>query len=126
MSEKYTPTVAIIGRPNTGKSTLFNALIGERKAIVSDLARTTRDSLVQRIEGDQYQFYIVDTAGLTDAEGDNLEQEIQTQAEIALENADILILLMDGKAELTSDDHRICEMLRKSKKPVLFYCINSS
>ena len=114
------PTVAIIGRPNTGKSTLFNALIGERRAIVSDLARTTRDSLIKRIEGEFFQFYLVDTAGLTDADGDSLEAEIQTQAHVALANADVLLFLVDGKAEITSDDQKICDLLRRSTKPVLF------
>lgn len=113
-------TVAIIGRPNTGKSTLFNAFIGERRSIVSDIAGTTRDSLVERVWGEKYSYYLVDTAGLTDAQGDSLELEIQTQAAIALEKADLLIFVVDGKTDPTSDDYALVERLRKSPKPVLF------
>lgn len=114
------PTVAIIGRPNTGKSTLFNAFIGERRSIISDIAGTTRDSLVERVWGDKYSYYLVDTAGLTDAEGDTLELEIQAQAELAIEKADLLIFVVDGKTDPTSDDYALVEKLRKSPKPVIF------
>lgn len=118
--KKGLATVAIIGRPNTGKSTLFNRYIGERRSIESGIAGTTRDSLIEKTEGESHEFFLVDTAGLTNPEGDSLEERIQVQAEVAGENADILIFLVDGLAPLTQDDYTIAEKLRKSQKPVLF------
>lgn len=121
------PTVALIGRPNVGKSTLFNALLGERRSIVSDVSGTTRDSLLARIDPtdqfgdseDMISYYLVDTAGLTNTKGETLEDEMRKQTEIALEKADLVILLLDGKAEITADDEDIIQTLRKGKKPVL-------
>ena len=117
------PIVAIIGRPNVGKSTLFNAFVGERRAIVCPIAGTTRDTLTERIHGDMYDFLLVDTAGLTDDGGDSLEAEIQKQAEIALAQADIVVFLLDGRTELTRDDFDLAKRMRESKTPVLF-CVN--
>lgn len=117
---KNLPVVAIIGRPNVGKSTLFNTFAGERRAIVSNIAGTTRDSLTERVRGEMYEFILVDTAGLTDDGGDNLEAEIQQQAELALENADVVIFMVDGRAELTKDDLDLAKRMRKSKTPVVF------
>jgi len=114
------PTIAIIGRPNTGKSTLFNRFIGEQRSIESDIAGTTRDSLIEKVTLEKYSFFLVDTAGLTDSQGDSLEDEIQSQAELALENADMLLFLVDARSELTQDDYRLAERLRKGKKPLLF------
>jgi GTP-binding protein len=114
------PTVAVVGRPNVGKSTLFNAMVGRRKSIVSDISGTTRDSVVERVRGDIGQYWLVDTAGLTNAKGTDLEDEIQTQATIALEHADMLLFLVDGRREMTADDLEIVAKLRKSKKPLLF------
>ncbi len=115
------PLVTIIGRPNVGKSTLFNALAGKRKAIVSDISGTTRDSLTERIDNqEQCPFLLVDTAGLTDDQGENLEKEIQTQASISIEKANLILFVVDGKKELTLDDQLIIERLRKSKVPTVF------
>ncbi|MCF7917409.1 ribosome biogenesis GTPase Der [Candidatus Gracilibacteria bacterium] len=114
------PIIAIIGRPNVGKSTVFNCFLKQRKAIVSDIPGTTRDSLMERIQGENFTYWLVDTAGLTNARGDSLEKEIQLQAKLALENADMIIFLVDGKKELTADDEHIVSILRKSKKPVIF------
>jgi len=115
-----TPIVAIIGRPNVGKSTLFNALVKSQKAIVSDISGTTRDSLMEKvIFQDKIAFWLVDTAGLTNEKGENLEQEIQAQVKIAMENADVILFLIDGKKELTADDFYVVEKLRKSNLAVI-------
>jgi GTP-binding protein len=121
--EKNLPIVAIIGRPNVGKSTLFNTFVGERKAIVSNIAGTTRDAITARVHGDLYDFLLVDTAGLTDDEGDSLEAEIQQQAELSLAQADLVIFMLDGRAELTKDDLDLAQRMRRSKTPVIF-CMN--
>ncbi len=120
---KNLPIVAIIGRPNVGKSTLFNTFVGERRAIVSNIAGTTRDAITERVHGDLYDFLLVDTAGLTDDEGDSLEAEIQQQAELALSQADIVVFMLDGRAELTKDDLELAKRMRESKTPVIF-CMN--
>lgn len=120
MAENFAmPTVAIIGRPNVGKSTLFNAFIGKRKAIVSDIPGTTRDSLVEKIShlGD-ISYFLVDTAGLSDFGDNALENEIQVQAEVALENADCIMWVLDNKANLTQDDYEIADKLRAHHQKV--------
>ena len=114
------PAVALIGRPNTGKSTLFNTLVGKRKSIISEVSGTTRDAIVEKKSGEKLDYMLVDTAGLTNASGEPLEETIQTQAQVALENADLLLFLVDAKAELTQDDFWVAEKLRKGKKPFLF------
>lgn len=113
------PTVAIVGRPNVGKSTLFNAVVGRRQAIVSDIAGTTRDSVVQRVNGERHNYLLVDTAGLTNAKGDTLEMSMQEQALTALEHADVLMLVLDAKALLTQDDRSVTDKIRRTKKPVV-------
>ncbi len=114
-------TVAIIGRPNVGKSTLFNALIGTRKAIVSDIPHTTRDSVTEKISTENFDFWLVDTAGLSDhQERNELEDEIQSQARVAIKNADVILFIIDGRAELTSDDLDIADQMRRSKTPTIF------
>ncbi len=119
--KKETPIVAIIGRPNVGKSTLFNSFIGERRAIVSEFAGTTRDSLmVKIIDLGEIPFWLVDTAGLSDFGENTLENEIQLQVEISMENADLILWIVDGKEELTQDDYLVAEKLRKGNTPVIF------
>ncbi len=118
------PIVAIVGRPNVGKSTLFNAIIGQRKSIVSDIAGTTRDSVMEKVEDlGEIPFWLVDTAGLSDFGDNSLEEEIQTQARVAIENADCIIWVVDGKGELTQDDYDVAEILRTQSKKVIF-CAN--
>ncbi|MCF7831102.1 ribosome biogenesis GTPase Der [Candidatus Gracilibacteria bacterium] len=114
------PIVAIIGRPNVGKSTLFNCLVKAKRAIISPIPGTTRDSLMEKIKGDKTSYYIVDTAGLTNNQGDSLENEIQTQVELSITRANLIVFLVDGKKELTQDDEDIVQKLRKSRIPVLF------
>ncbi len=114
------PLITIIGRPNVGKSTLFNCFAKSQKAIVSDIPGTTRDTAMEKIEGDNYDYWLVDTAGLRNEKGETLEEEIQTQAKLALENADIILFLIDGKAPITLEDQNIITQLRKSQTPVIF------
>jgi len=117
----HLPTVTIIGRPNVGKSTLFNAFLGRRQSIVSDIPGTTRDSLVEKVTDiGETPFFLVDTAGLTNAKGDSLEDEIQMQAEVALSQSDLILWVVDGKAPLTQDDHDIAQKLRRHQTPILF------
>lgn len=119
--KKDLPVVAIIGRPNVGKSTLFNTFLGERRSIVSDIPGTTRDSLMEKITDlGKVAYWLVDTAGLSDFGDNNLENEIQLQAEIAIKNADLILWVVDGRAELTTDDYEIAQKMRKNKTPLVF------
>lgn len=115
-----TPVVAIVGRPNVGKSSLFNALIGNAKAIVSDIAGTTRDSVMHKVEGEAVDYWLVDTAGLTNVKGESLEEEIQLQVKSSLEHADMILFVVDSRKPPTLDDEEIIQLLRRSKKPILF------
>ena len=129
-TNKELATIAIIGRPNVGKSTLFNLFLGERKSIVSAISGTTRDNLIAKVNSNPrthqglYNFFLVDTAGLTDEKGDSLEEEIQKQSELAQENADVILFLVDGRKDLTADDYAIAEKLRKNKKVPVIFCAN--
>jgi len=115
------PVVAIVGRPNVGKSTLFNSLVGDRRAIVSDIAGTTRDSVTEKIDNlGAITYWAVDTAGLSDFGENSLETAIQMQAELAIQNADLVMWMVDAKQELTQDDYDIADKLRRVSKKVLF------
>ncbi len=113
------PTVAIIGRPNVGKSTLFNRLLGSRRAIVSEEAGTTRDRHFGDVEWGGRRFYLVDTGGLLPDSVDSMEKAIRDQVEIALQEADVLLFLGDGQEGLNPVDLAIAERLRHSRRPVL-------
>lgn len=112
------PTVAIIGRPNVGKSSIFNRFVKQRKAIVEDTAGVTRD----RLYGDAYfndnHFKVIDTGGITEGE-DIFNKDIYIQAQIATEEADLILFVVDGKEGLTLDDKAVREMLVKSSKEVI-------
>ena len=111
------PTVAIVGRPNTGKSTLFNRLIGRRKSIVSDIPGTTRDHVAQRVEGQQVDYLLVDTGGMGGGtEDSDLEGDVHKQSLLALEHADVIVLTINSREDLTSSDFEIIDTLRKSKR----------
>ena len=116
------PIVALIGRPNVGKSTLFNYLIGERKAIVEDTPGVTRD----RIYGDTTwrgkEFTVIDTGGIEDKSGDIISEQIKIQSEIAIEMADLVLFITDVKQGITPDDREIALMLKKSKKKTILVC----
>jgi GTP-binding protein len=114
------PVLAIVGRPNVGKSTLFNKLLGERKAIVDDSPGVTRDRNYGEAEWAGRKFQLIDTGGLDiDAEG-GLEESIQKQSRLALREADVILFLFDGKGGLNPLDREAVGLLRKEDKPVLF------
>ena len=111
------PTVAIIGRPNTGKSTLFNRLVGHRKAIVSDVPGTTRDQVAGRVETDQLDFLLIDTGGMGGGSTDDeFKDDVQVQSTIALENSDLILFTINSREDLTSSDFDIIEDLRKKRQ----------
>lgn len=114
-----TPTIAIVGRPNVGKSTLFNRLIHDRKAIISDQAGTTRDRISQKFECGEYETILVDTGGLEYGKKENIEADVQAQAHVAIEDASLILFIVDMSQELTVDDFAAANILRKSKKPVI-------
>ena len=115
------PIVAIVGRPNVGKSTLFNRVTRTRDALVDDLPGVTRDRNYGDATWDNVEFTLVDTGGFT--EGDDFSQDIQFQIHQAIEDADVIILLLDGKAGISPFDQDMLEILRTLKKPV-FYAVN--
>jgi len=112
--------VAIVGRPNVGKSTLFNRLIGKRRAIESNIPGTTRDRLYQLMELDGFKTLLVDTGGLEmGSTGEDIEDNVQEQSEIAIAGADVIVLVVDVRTDLTAEDFHAAMLLRKSKKPVV-------
>ena len=113
------PSAAIVGRPNVGKSTLFNRLIGERRAIVEDTPGVTRDRIYGETEWNGRKFLLIDTGGI-DPSGDGvILNETREQAEIAVATADVIIFMTDSRTGLLSDDLEVAKMLRKSGKPVI-------
>lgn len=111
------PTVAIIGRPNTGKSTLFNRMVGKRRAIVSDIAGTTRDHVVYRVENTELDYLLLDTGGIGGGSTDSdFEDDVSAQSVIALEAADAIVFTIDSREELTSSDYAVIDILRKTKR----------
>jgi GTP-binding protein len=121
--EEKRPLVAIVGRPNVGKSALFNRFVGERKAIVEDIAGTTRDRLVAEVEWRGRTFDVVDTGGLaepTSVAGSGAYMDlIRLQVEQAVEQASLLLFVVDAKAGVTAADLEVAEMVRRSEKPSL-------
>jgi len=114
------PVVAIIGRPNVGKSTLFNRLVGARKAIVDDLPGVTRDRNYAEAQWSGRTFLLVDTGGIESASGGKLEESVHGQSRLALAEADAVIFLLDGKVGLNPMDREVVNTLRKASKPVFF------
>ncbi len=113
------PTVAIVGRPNVGKSSLFNRIMSRRQAIVSEEAGTTRDRLISEVEWNDRRLLLVDTGGLeSDPEGP-IRKMVQEQADMALSGADLIIFLTSATEGLTSNDQLIADRLRKSERPVI-------
>ncbi len=113
------PVVAIVGRPNVGKSSLFNRLVGKRRAIESVISGTTRDVVSERVYFFDHEVLLVDTGGLElDAEGD-IESDVQSQARAAIEGADLVIFVVDVRTDLTASDFHAADILRKSGKACL-------
>jgi GTPase len=121
MSKKL-PIVAIVGRANVGKSSLFNAILDRREAIVAREAGTTRDSIMAKAEHQEQQFWLVDTAGIKDAE-DDFEFTIQEQIIQAADSADVIWVVVEANVPITEEDRRVAKMALKSRKPV-FLVIN--
>ncbi|OFI07655.1 GTPase Der [Clostridium acetireducens DSM 10703] len=113
------PIVAIVGRPNVGKSTLFNKLAGKRISIVEDTPGVTRDRIYAEAEWLKYNFTIIDTGGIEPENENIILAQMRRQAQIAIETADVIIFIVDGKEGLTPADNEVAQMLRKSKKPVV-------
>lgn len=113
------PTIAIIGRPNVGKSTLFNRLIGKRYAITSKVPGTTRDRIYHEADIGTYRAILVDTGGMEFEQKRDIEADVQTQAKIAAEEADIIYFVADATEALTKSDFDCVQYLRKSKKPLV-------
>ena len=111
------PVVALIGRPNVGKSALFNRIIGEDEAIVSELAGTTRDRHFAKAEWNGRAFWLVDTGGLSDDPNAPMDREIRQQVATAIEEADMMLFIVDANAGLHPSDHRVAEMIRSTGKP---------
>ena len=113
------PVVAVVGRPNVGKSTLFNRILGTRHAIVEDRARTTRDRLYGEADWNGRRFLIVDTGGLELEPDDPIEARVQEQARLAIAEADVIVFVVDAAAGITPADLEAAELLRRATSPVL-------
>ena len=112
-------TIAILGRPNVGKSTLFNRIVGSKKSIVSPVEGVTRDRIYSKFEWSGEIFNLVDTGGFLPKEKDIMNSHIQNQAKVAIEEADLIIFLVDGLSEITASDLILANMLQKSQKKSL-------
>ena len=115
--------VAIVGRPNVGKSTLFNRLVGARQAIVDDTAGVTRDRHYGRCEWCGREFSVVDTGGYTSNSDDVFEKAIRAQVQIAIDEADLVLFMVEAATGITDYDAEIADVLRRSRKPVVL-CVN--
>ncbi|QEK11974.1 ribosome biogenesis GTPase Der [Crassaminicella thermophila] len=113
------PVVAIVGRPNVGKSTFFNKLAGKRIAIVEDKPGVTRDRIYADVEWLNYNFTLIDTGGLEPESKDIILSQMRAQAKIAIETADVIVFMVDGRTGLVAADEEIANLLRKTGKPVL-------
>ena len=112
------PIVALVGRPNVGKSTIFNRIINSRVAIVEDKAGVTRDRIYARAEWMGHEFILIDTGGITLDSGE-IEEQIKAQAEIAIDEADVIVMLGDVTQHMTNMDETIAKMLYRTKKPII-------
>jgi len=117
------PLVAIVGRPNVGKSTLFNRLLGHRRAMVDDTPGVTRDRNYANINRYDKPFILIDTGGFEPVTADRMLQQMREQSSLAMEEADVILFMMDARSGLTPADIEVARMLRRVKKPV-FYVIN--
>ncbi|HEY8694317.1 MAG TPA: GTPase, partial [Chloroflexota bacterium] len=113
------PVVAIVGRPNVGKSTLFNRLVGQRQAIVEDIPGTTRDRIYGDADWAGRVFTVVDTGGIAVNEADNFTAMIEEQARQAMEDADVIAFMVDVRAGVSQADAGVADHLRRSQKPVI-------
>lgn len=112
------PVVALVGRPNVGKSTIFNRLVGKKVSIIEDTPGVTRDRIYGTVNHENYRFHLIDTGGI-DGSDDIFNDEIKMQAELAIDEADVVIFVVDGKEGITSNDRIVRDMLIKSNKRVI-------
>ena len=119
------PIIAIVGRPNVGKSTLFNKIIGERRSIVEDTPGVTRDRIYGESEWCGRKFILIDTGGIEPKTDNMILQKMREQAQIAIDTADAIIFMCDINAGLVADDRDIAIMLKKSGKPIVL-CVNKA
>ena len=115
-------TVAIVGRPNVGKSTLFNVLAGEKIAIIKDIPGVTRDRIYADCEWRNVKFRIIDTGGIEPESEDIILKQMRRQAELAMDIADVIVFITDVKTGVTASDKEIALMLKRTKKPVILVC----
>lgn len=113
------PVVAVVGRPNVGKSTFFNRVIGKKLSIVEDKPGVTRDRVQYETDWNGKNFILVDTGGLEMKSEDQMWRHIRTQAEIAMDIADVIVFFVDGKEGVVASDHDVAKILRKTKKPIV-------
>ncbi|MDD6920445.1 MAG: ribosome biogenesis GTPase Der [Eubacteriales bacterium] len=113
------PIVAVVGRPNVGKSTFFNRVVGKRIAIVEDTPGVTRDRIYAEAQWCGVNFALIDTGGLEPSSEDVIVSQMREQAQIAMDMADVILFMVDGKAGLTNDDMEVAEILRRTRKPVV-------
>src|SRR5690606_10691114 len=113
------PVVAIVGRPNVGRSTLFNRLSGERIAIVEDQPGITRDRIYSKSDWNGREFHLIDTGGLDFDENDEILRHIQSQVELALAEADVILFITNGREGVTPGDEEVAQLLHRTKKPVI-------
>ena len=113
------PIIAIVGRPNVGKSTIFNRIIGDRLAIVEDKPGITRDRIYSSGEWNGRAFSVVDTGGIEIDGEDEIMKSVRMQAELAIEEADVIVFMVDAKAGLTNADDEVAQMLLRSRKPIV-------
>ena len=113
------PIVAVVGRPNVGKSTFFNKICGERISIVDDVPGVTRDRIYADAEWAGRNFTMIDTGGLDPKSEDVFQKEIALQADVAIEMADVIVMLVDGKSGITLADEMLAKKLRKISTPVV-------
>lgn len=116
------PVVAIVGRPNVGKSTFFNYIVGQRISIVEDTPGVTRDRVYAESNWRGRNFTVIDTAGIEEFSGDTIVNQMREQVDIAIATSDVIIFLTDVRQGVTADDKEIAMMLKKSKKPVVLVC----
>lgn len=113
------PIVAVVGRPNVGKSSFFNRVAGRRISIVEDTPGVTRDRLYTDVDWSGYAFTMIDTGGIAPSSDDQWQEYIMMQAQLAIDVADVVLMIVDGREGITANDRHVAQILRKSKKPIV-------